>query len=399
MEAKITKFLLVTIDTLRADHLGCYGYRLDTSPCLDDVACRGILFRYAYSPCAYTLPAHASILTGKYVPHHSISYTQGTRALDPNQDVTLAEIMKSSGFATAAFVSAQVLQRGWRLNVGFDVYNDSMTKSEQNRPGELIRDGPETSAAALAWIKKHRRENFFVWIHYFDVHGPYLPPAPYNRCFSPEDYGKEPVWLKVVENGAGGGIPRYQLLRDEKTGDPVRDARYYLAAYDGGVRFVDHVVGKLLQELQEMNLLGELLVIITSDHGEALGENNVYFFHGLTLTPEQIHVPLIVKPPEKMGLPAGLGVTVPVSTVDIMPTFLDAINFDYRKLPLDGLPLWRALEQPHLFRERTIHSDLAGQEAILCRGKLLLSPRRVEVDVGYLYHPQLVAEKQIIALF
>ncbi|MBC7325343.1 MAG: sulfatase, partial [Moorella sp. (in: Bacteria)] len=347
MDARAKKFLLITIDTLRADHLGCYGYRKNTSPHLDALARQGILFRHAYSPCTYTVPAHASIMTGKYVPHHSIGYYQGSRALDVNRDITLAEVMRSKGLATAAFVSALVLHREWRLDSGFEVYNDTMTGSEQNRPFALIRDGLQTNAAALAWIKKHGYEKFFVWIHYFDVHGPYLPPAPYNSCFAPEDYGEEPVLLEVVDDGSAGGIPRYQLLRDDQTGEVIRDARHYLAGYDGGVRYVDHVVGELFRELQEVNLFPEMLVIITSDPGEALGENNVYFFHGLTLTPEQIHVPLLVKLPAGEN-PAGQNASVPVSTVDIMPTLLEMVDFDYRHLSLDGLPLWWALQRPEL---------------------------------------------------
>lgn len=392
--------LLITIDTLRADHLSCYGYPRPTSPHLDALATQGILFRRAYSPCSYTLPAHASMMTGKYVPHHSLGYQQGRGRLDPDREVTLAEILLSRGWSTAAFVSSAVLDRRWGLDLGFTVYDDRMTRGEENRPHELVRDGPLTTEAALAWLRTPDNRPFFTWIHYFDAHGPYIQPSPYNSFFAPEDYGDRPLYLPVVDEGEAGGIPRYQLLVDDRDGICRHqfDARFYLASYDCGIRYVDQVVGELFQALQEMGLWNELVVIVTADHGEALGENGVYFFHGLTLTPDQIHVPLILKMPREMG-PAGIQVDVPVSTVDIMPTLLEMAGVDYGRLALEGLPLTWALTRPEVFARRAVHADLEGQGAIICGNVLHLWPRTVtSCPPNYLYNPALVREEREIWL-
>ncbi|SHI68810.1 sulfatase [Desulfofundulus thermosubterraneus] len=393
--------LMITIDTLRADHLGCYGYQRETSPHLDALAREAILFRRAYSPCSYTLPAHASIMTGKYVPHHSVGYKQGDGKMDPDREVTLAEILLSLGWSTAAFVSCAVLDASRGLSQGFVLYDDEMTRGEENRPHELVRDGPLTTARALAWLKDNTGKPFFVWIHYFDVHGPYIQPAPFNTFFRPEDYGNSSLLLPVVNEGEAGGIPRYQLLADDSDGvaKHQHDARFYLARYDCGIRYQDHIVGDLFQTLKEMGLWDELMVIVTADHGEALGENGVYFYHGLTLTPDQIHVPLIAKMPRSIG-PAGVQVDVPVSTVDIMPTVLELIGFDYSRLALDGLPLQYALYTPDLVAQRAVHCDLECQGALICGKELHLWPRTPTISSpGYLYNPSLVSEEIKIYLF
>ncbi|MGB9804960.1 sulfatase [Desulfofundulus sp.] len=395
--------LLITVDTLRADHLGCYGYHRETSPHLDALAREAILFRRAYSPCSYTLPAHASIMTGKYVPHHSVGYRQDDGKMDPDREVTLAEILLSLGWSTAAFVSCAVLDGCRGLSQGFVLYDDEMTGAEENRPHELVRDGPLTTARALAWLKENSDKPFFVWIHYFDVHGPYIQPAPFNSIFRPEDYGPDPLLLPVINEGEGetGGIPGYQLLADDSDGEAKHqhDARFYMARYDCGIRYEDHILGDLFRALKEMDLWDELMVVVTADHGEALGENGVYFYHGLTLTPDQIHVPLIVKMPRSTG-PAGVQVGVPVSTVDIMPTVLELTGFDYSRLALDGLPLQLALTRPDLSAQRAVHSDLECQGALVCGKELHLWPRTPAVGrPGYLYNPSLVSEERKINLF
>ncbi len=393
--------LLITVDTLRADHLGCYGYQRETSPHLDALAREAILFRRAYSPCSYTLPAHASIMTGKYVPHHSVGYRQGDGKMDPDREVTLAEILLSLGWSTAAFVSCAVLDGRRGLSQGFVLYDDEMTRGEENRPHELVRDGPLTTARALAWLKDNTGKPFFAWIHYFDVHGPYIQPAPFNTFFKPEDYGNSSLLLPVVNEGETGGIPRYQLLAGDSGGvaKHQHDARFYLARYDCGIRYEDHIVGGLFRALKEMGLWDELMVVVTADHGEALGENGVYFYHGLTLTPDQIHVPLIAKMPRSTG-PAGVQVDVPVSTVDIIPTVLELMGFDYSHLALDGLPLQFVLNTPDLVARRAVHSDLECQGALICGKELHLWPRTPGISSpGPLYNPLLVSEEVKVYLF
>ncbi|HHW44266.1 MAG TPA: sulfatase [Desulfotomaculum sp.] len=392
--------LLITIDALRADHLCCYGYRRETSPRLDALAGESILFQRAFSPCSYTMPAHTSLMTGKYVPHHSMGYRQASGRLDTDREITLAEVLLAGGYTTAAFVSCAVLDGRYGLDRGFVHYDDRMTRGEENRPHELIREGSLTTAAALEWLKSGVGEPFFLWIHYFDVHGPYLQPEPFNTFFVPEDYAEEPVWLPVVDEGEAGGIPSYQLLVDDRDGTcrHALDARFYLARYDCGIRYVDHIIGDLFRSLKETGFWDELMIVVTADHGEALGENGVYFYHGLTLTPDQIHVPLLVKMPRGKG-PAGVQVNVPVSTVDIMPSVLELVGFDYRRLALDGLPLLWSLDRPELLKTRAIHSDLESQGAVICGNRLHLWPRNVEgIEPGPSYNPLLVEREKIIEL-
>ena len=148
----LNRVVLVTIDTLRADHLGCYGYPRNTSPHLDRLAEEGLLFRHAFSPSSYTAPTHASLFTSRYPSYHSIGFTNGGGCLDRAGEKTLAELLRTVGFTTAAFVSTIVLRRSVGLDKGFDHYDDTLPAWELNRPSELRRLGWDTTAAALAWV-------------------------------------------------------------------------------------------------------------------------------------------------------------------------------------------------------------------------------------------------------
>ncbi|MHB8174348.1 MAG: sulfatase [Nitrospirota bacterium] len=377
------KIFLISIDTLRADHLGCYGYGKNTSPNLDRLGKEGTIYSYAFSPCPYTVPTHTSLLTGVYPINNSTNFAQ-TRPgrVDPDSTLFLQEILCEQGYATGAFVSCFVLKKGWGLNHGFDVYDDRMTTSEINRPSELIRDGRETNRAALEWINENRDENFFIWLHYFDVHGPYVQAPGFPPPFKSEDYGDSPVLLDRVRDGQPGGIPEYQLLGVEKNnrGEVVsyqRDIRHYLAGYDNGIRYVDTVIGELFEELKREGIYEESAIIVTADHGEALGENDVYFFHGLTVTPEQSRVPLIVKP--SAGSYKPMPSERPVSTVDIMPTVLDWIGFSSTRLGLDGVSLFS--QDP----DRFILSENEWQRAIIWRDYYLLQAKDAVFD-GFWYY-------------
>jgi arylsulfatase len=328
----LSRIVLVTIDTLRADHLGCYGYRRDTSPNLDRLAAEGLLFRHAFSPSSYTAPTHASLFTSRYPSYHSIGFTNGGSRLDGSGEMTLAELLRTGGFRTAAFVSTIVLRRSVGLDKGFDHYDDTLPTWELNRPIELRRLGADTTAAALAWVREHRDDRTFLWLHYMDVHGAYTSPSPYNLEFVEDAHWGAPRHLDKVPGGSPGGIPEYQLLRvvrgqDGAVVDHERDYRYYLAQYDGGIKYVDAQIGELVEELKRLGLFEETLFIVTSDHGEALGEHNIFFFHGLTVTPDQIRVPLLIRPPSG-GLARSGSIDSAVSLVDLMPTVLELASCD-----------------------------------------------------------------------
>ena len=344
---KPKKIILIVIDTLRADHLGCYGYKRNTSPNIDKFAKEGIFFKWSFAPVSYTVPSITSIFTGKYPSNHCTMFSNAAPVKSRDNDVFLTEILSSEGYGTAAFVSGLVISKAVKVAItsGFRTYNDEMTSHELNRLHELIRSGEETNEEVFKWLEKNYKNDFFLFVHYFDVHGPYVNPKHYGDIFVNDEYYGEPKCIdKIVpEDKALGGIPEYQVLspkRDEEGNliDFEKDIRYYIAQYDGGVRYCDEQIGNLFKKLAELGIYDECLIILTSDHGEALGENNVYFYHGLTVTMDQIYVPLIIKP-HRDWHPDTYLIDDPVSLVDIMPTILELVGFDVSELEIDGVPI------------------------------------------------------------
>lgn len=361
--------IIVTLDALRADHVGCYGYPLDTTPTLDRLASQSIVFDYAFCPMAATDPSHTSLLTGKYTRFHSIGFHNGDRQLNHEQEVTLPLIFKDLGYQTAAFVSILPLYKKIGLDLGFDLYDDNMPDLRELKV--LRRNADQTAAAVINWIGEHQADPFFVWVHFSEPHGPFYPPEPYNNTFVGNPHYGNPVSLPAVADNAEGGIPEYQLLKasrgvDSQLVDYERDARYYTAQYDGNIRFVDAHLEMLINKLKEWHLYDDTLLVITADHGEALGENNVYFCHGLTVSVDQIRVPLIIKPPAWSHLKKRR-VAAPVASVDIMPTILGFYDMDEQYLGIQGLNLLPFLrnntKEPWL--KRYIFSEIPGQLSVI----------------------------------
>lgn len=271
--------ILITIDTLRADHLGCYGYQGVKTPNLDQLANQGVLFEQAYSPVPLTLPAHASILTGLYPPAHNLR-TNGSYSLNPDL-TTLAERFKENNYTTAAFVSSFVLDRRFGLDQGFSTYDDHLA-DDPNQPELLDRErrAEQATNACLAWLKERKKdEKFFLWLHYMDPHEDYHPPAPYNQQYS------------------------HNL-------------------YDGEIAYTDYWLGELIKFLQYKKVLENTLLIITGDHGESLGEHGEKT-HGIFIYDCTLHVPLIVYCP---SLYAPRRVSSQVRLVDLAPTLLESMG-------------------------------------------------------------------------
>jgi arylsulfatase A-like enzyme len=375
--------ILIVIDALRADHLGCYGYHLPTSPHLDQFAKDAVVYKYAFSPCSYTIPAFAAIFTGKSPGNNSLWFQQKF-GLNRDREITLAEILKSAGYKTAAFVSSLVMRKDWGLDVGFDIYNDKMTGFEANRPSESIRNGKETNNEIFKWLVNEGHSPFFLFIHYFDVHGPYVNVEPYDSIFRVEDYGKKPLFLDRVLDGKEGGIPDYQILKAVKNeaGENVdfeKDARYYFSQYDGGIRYSDDMFGDLIERLKEKDIYDDALIIITADHGEAMGENNVYFFHGLTVSFEQIRVPLLIKTPTKKTIKSKV-VEEPVSTIDIFPTILNACEANNSRFEVEGVNILNKNSN-----KRIILSENQWQRAII-RGNYIFNSEKRNIYSDYVYY-------------
>ena len=273
--------ILITLDTLRSDRISCYGSDLVDTPNIDAFAAEGVRFTNAASTVPFTLPAHASIMTGLYPPGHGVRENVGY-VLDDRYP-TLAELLGNGGWATGGFVSAFVLDGKWGIGRGFDEYVDDfdLQEMETANMSSVQRDGAETVAAAVTWLDQQPADRpFFLWLHLYDPHEPYTPPEPFN-------------------------------------------SRYPGRPYDGEVAYTDSLVGEFRRALDERDLLDDSLVIVTSDHGEGLGDHGEEF-HGFFVYDSTIHVALIIKPPSRFG--AGRVVDRPVSHVDLVPTILDLVG-------------------------------------------------------------------------
>lgn len=270
--------LLITIDTVRADRLGCYGYAGAGTPNLDRLAAEGVRFANAYAQVPLTLPSHCSIMTGTYPPDHGVR-NNGTYSLGPNLP-TLAGLFKARGYRTAAFVASFTLDSRFGLARGFDLYDDDVQGGETLKSFRSERDAGAVLDALSPWLEGSRGERFFGWAHFYDPHLPYAPPPPF-------------------------------------------DAEYPNRKYDGEIAYVDHVIGRLFDLLKAKGLLDRTLIVVAGDHGEALGEKKE-IDHGLFLYDGTLKVPLIIRCGE--GLPAGLVVPSRVRLIDVMPTILDLLG-------------------------------------------------------------------------
>jgi arylsulfatase A-like enzyme/Tfp pilus assembly protein PilF len=284
--------LLVTLDTVRADHIGAYGDKSAETPALDRLAKEGLQFERAESAVPLTLPSHATILSGLTPPHHGLRNNAAGRF--PTDRETLATRLSAAGFSTGAFVGAFVLDHRFGLDPGFDVYDDEIERDpastdsgnlEAERPGSAVVD------RALAWLEKTAaRESghpFFAWVHLYDAHAPYEPPEPYR-------------------------------------------SRHQDSPYDGEIASVDAQVGRLLDFLDRQKLAADTLVAVAADHGEALGEHGEST-HGVLLYEPTLRVPLLLRAPRT--LPAGKVIETPVGLVDLAPTLLGFLG---RKPPDAG---------------------------------------------------------------
>lgn len=275
--AENLNIVIVTLDTLRADRLGCYGYEKADTPRLDEIARMGIKFENAICQSPLTLPSHASIFTGLYPLYHQIR-DNGAYYLDERFE-TLAEIFREKEYNTAAFVGAFPVDSRFGLDQGFTVYEDNFKEDEKFKAFYSERRAEEVFHAFQGWFVENFHSKFFVWIHYYDPHLPYDPPPPYREKFS----------------------------------DP----------YDGEVAYTDFFVGKIIDLLRERKVFENTLIVIAGDHGEGLGDHRE-IDHGLFLYNSTLKVPFIICAPQ--NIPPQRVVTSQVRLIDIYPTLLDLFN-------------------------------------------------------------------------
>jgi len=273
--------VFITIDTLRADHLGCYGYKQIRTPNIDALAAESFRFERAYTPVPVTLPAHTAIFTGTYPTLSGMHDFSGNKL--SSKQSTLASVLKEQGYITSAVIGSAVLDSRFGLNQGFDFYYDhfDFNRLQESNLEEMERPGNVVADVALDWLAKNSQSKFFLWMHLYDPHYPYRPPAPYS-----EEY------------------------RDR--------------LYDGEIAFADAQVGRLIAFLKTKSLYRNTLIVLTGDHGESLGEHGEKT-HGFFLYNATLHVPVLIHLPSSTS---GKAVAELVSLTDLMPTVLQELKVD-----------------------------------------------------------------------
>ncbi len=276
--------IVVIIDTLRSDRIGCYGYKGVRTESIDRLAKEGMTFTEAVCQVPLTLPSHCSIFTGRYPTAHGVRHN-GLFKLDQNE-VTLAEILREKGFETAAFIGAYVLNSGFGLEQGFSTYDDitidTRVHTSMQKMIEAERAAEKVNEQFFHWLATVKGKRFFAWVHYYDPHFPYEPPS----------------WTTKRIEGNG---------------------------YDREVNYADQCLGDLLAKLREFNLMDNSIILFASDHGEALGEHSESG-HGFFIYDNTIRIPLIIRAPGIV--PAGEKYIGLFETVDIMPTILGLLNIE-----------------------------------------------------------------------
>jgi arylsulfatase A-like enzyme len=322
-----TNIILVSLDTVRADHLGCYGYHRKTSPAIDAIAMRGAVFERAVSPSSWTLPVHMSIFTSLYPSFHGVDRS-GIRwnvSLSAGEK-TMAEYLKESGYATATLMGSPFLVAKWGFGRGFDLYRQYPT------------DARAQSERAALWLQWHAhqvdrgltRSSFFLFLHFMDAHIPYSVPAEFRKRF--------PIETSSGDGKAAGTSPCVPY-RGPRFSAELDDAR---AQYDAEINYIDTHLGRLVQALEDLGWSESTIFILTADHGEEFGDHGETK-HKATLYEEVVRVPLIVTWPRSIA--RGQRIAAPVTLLDILPTVLEATG---REVPgrLQGISLLPFLRGP-----------------------------------------------------
>ncbi|MBI2838709.1 MAG: sulfatase [Acidobacteria bacterium] len=355
--------LLISVDTLRPDHLSAYGYNRRTSPNIDRLASDGILFLNAISTTSWTLPAHVSMLTSLYPDVHGV--IRGRERLSENA-ILCSEYLKEAGYRTYGVVSGPFLNNRYGYNQGFDVYDDMTVSFQSKKQASRGSTSPYVHRRAVEILDGHANTGpFFLFLHYWDPHYDYAPPSPYDDMYDPEYSG----------DFEGEDLARNERLRPDMN---RRDLDHLIALYDGEIAYTDEHIGKILTRLREQGLYDRMLIILTSDHGEEFFEHG-NFGHRKSLFGETLRVPLIVKLPR--GQLAGRRVSSTAGIIDILPTILDVAHLT----PRGGIHGRSLLGVPAEPREETsYYADLFGSMKCAQSGPWKLIKNR---GPGYLlYH-------------
>jgi len=334
--------ILISLDTLRASRLGAYGYAKRTSPHLDRIAGEGVLFERAYAADIPTEVAHTGVFTGKVglttgVVSHGSELTHLPKSVP-----WLPALLRTAGFTTSAVDNLYQLKE-WFAR-GYRYYTNSVGDNRWI-------DGRTVNELAFPWLERHKDEPFFLFLHYWDAHTPYLPPDAYVPEFYEE--GRDPFDPANRSMDAAYNHPAYPFFKHHHYDlvGPVTDSAYYDALYDAEIRYLDDRLKELDEQLEKWNIKDDTLLILFGDHGESLTEHDIYWDHCGLYEPT-VHVPLIMRWPGR--IPAGRRVPGLVQHADLLPTVLEAvrredaagIRADRLADPdgLDGRSLWPCIE-------------------------------------------------------
>lgn len=330
----LPNIIFITIDALRADHLDCYGYQRNTSPNIDKLSKEGVIFLNCFSTAPATTHSFLRILTGKYLSNDQEDMFLNN-VLDEKFS-TLSEYFKNFGYYTAAFVTTDALRIGRGFEQGFDYY-----KNYSYIPiGDTTR---VVTTNVLNLLNNYQKSNkpFFIWIHYIGVHAPYNNSKKYFKIFENDTlYKKNDKILmlrpkdfypqdRFYDCSSWGYIPLIAFQKDKY------NLNYYIGCYDAEIRYTDFYIGELLKNIKD-----NTIIILSADHGESLGEHNVYFSHGENIYDELLHIPLIIK--DNRYFKGGRKIPTIVSSVDIVPTILRRVNpiwYFFNKNKFNGIGL------------------------------------------------------------
>ncbi|MCI0423262.1 MAG: sulfatase [Acidobacteria bacterium] len=354
---KLPNVLLITIDTLRADHLSAYGYHLKTSPNIDSLASEGARFAHAYSVVPLTGPSHFSLFVSRYPQEHG-ARINGVAVQPQSKWLSLPQALRQLGYFNAAFVSAWPLtSRLTGLHRWFDVYDEELTRSYQ--VFNSSRHAEDVTPRVISWLTNHRVQPFFLWVHYFDPHSPYLMRKEFSSLEPSGHKGSRFRW-------------RASAIRER------------IQKYDSEIRYTDHHLGNLVDTLDRLGLRESTLVVLTADHGESLGEHG-YVGHGRRLSEGILQVPLIMRHPK---IPPGTVIAAQVSLLDVTPTILDLAETNKSvRLPASfaGQSLARAVQgKGDVARRPVRYVTFAGKKGWLpgWLSRLWLDARNMPLRLG-----------------
>lgn len=341
--------ILITVDTLRADFLGAYGHPRVQTPHLERLASGGQLFRTAIAQSSTTTPSHTSLMTSLYLHDHNVYSNFEAVGQNP---ATLAQLLKQEGYETFAMVNMRHLNpEVSNLGAGFDTFV---------RSGNMRR-AEESIDEFVKWVDQKQGKKFFAWIHLVDVHTPYRPPPPYDRLYydgderDPETQSLDKIWGLLPHH-----MSDHPYFRTWLAG--VRDLEWVIAQYQGAITYVDDQIGRLMDALDDRGILDDTAMVVTSDHGESMGEHDMYFVH-TGLYESTVRVPLITYFPGSGR--AGVEVHEVVELIDVMPTVLEYLGVETPRA-IRGRTLW-PLIHGQIEPERIALTEHAGRNLVALR--------------------------------